>query len=257
MIGPTVSGRNRAVTRCVASMTQNVGTGAQVIVLDEQRPPHFSDEALALRFAERHADDLRYVATWGRWLRWDGMQWHFDETKHAFNRARHICREAASQANDLRDQMAVASAKTVAAVDRLARADPRLAATTDQWDADPWALNTPGGIVDLRIGSVRPARPEDYCTKITAVAPGGQCPLWKSFLWRITGGSEELIDYLQRILGYSLTGITREHALFFAYGTGANGKSVLMKYRCRNSSRVSQDGPHRDFHSLQFRPTSD
>ena len=53
-------------------------------------------------------------------------------------------------------------------------------------------------------------------------------PPWKSFLWRITGGSEELIDYLQRILGYSLTGITREHALFFAYGTGANGKSVLI-----------------------------
>jgi putative DNA primase/helicase len=210
-------------------MTLNVGTGAQVIVLDEQRPPHFSDEALALRFAERHAGVLRYVAAWGKWLMWkNGQRWCFDDTLNVYDRARHICREAASQANELRIQMAVASAKTVAAVERLARTDRRLAATTDQWDADPWALNTPSGIVDLRTGAVRPARPEDYCTKTTAVAPDGQCPLWKSFLWRITGGSEELIDYLQRILGYSLTGITREHALFFAYGTGANGKSVLI-----------------------------
>ena len=53
-------------------------------------------------------------------------------------------------------------------------------------------------------------------------------PLWESFLWRTTGGSKELIDYLQRILASSLTGMTREHALFFAYGTGANGKSVLI-----------------------------
>ena len=209
-------------------MTLNVGIGAQVIVLDEPRPPHFSDEALALRFAERHADVLRYVAAWGRWLMWNGQHWCFDDTLNVFDRVRHICREAASEANEPRIQMAVASAKTVAAVERLARTDRRLAATTDQWDADPWVLNTPSGIVDLHTGAVRPARPGDYCTKTTAVAPDGQCPLWKSFLWRITGGSEELIDYLQRILGYSLTGITREHALFFAYGTGANGKSVLI-----------------------------
>jgi len=161
-------------------------------------------------------------------LMWNGQHWCFDDTLNVFDRVRHICREAASEADKRRIQMAVASAKTVAAVERLSRTDRRLAATTDQWDADPWALNTPSGIVDLRSGSVRPARPEDYCTKNTAVAPDGPCPLWKSFLWRVTDGSEELIDYLQRILGYSLTGITQEHALFFAYGTGANGKGVLM-----------------------------
>ena len=111
--------------------------------------------------------------------------------------------------------MAVANARTVAAVERLAKADRRLAATADQWDANPWLLNTPAGILDLRIGAGRPGCPEDYCTKTTAVAPYGDCQLWKTFLWRITGGSQELIDYLQRILGYSLTGITHEHALFF------------------------------------------
>ena len=208
-------------------MTPNAGPGAQVIALSAQ-PPHYSDEALALRFAERHADDLRYVAAWGKWFTWDGKRWRVDDKLHAFDCARHICREAASEANDPRDRLRLASAETVAAVERLARADHRLAATTDQWDADPWLLNTPGGIVDLRTGEMQPAHPEDNCTKITAVVPGGECPQWRRFLDRITGGDRELIDYLQTSLGYSLTGDTREHALFFLHGTGANGKSVFV-----------------------------
>ena len=123
---------------------------------EEPRPPAFTDEALALRFADKHESDLRYVAAWSRWLRYDGRRWQFDETLHAFDLARHICRQAASECNEARIACAIASAKTVAAVERLAKADRRLAATTDQWDANPWALNTPAGVVDLRTGKIRP-----------------------------------------------------------------------------------------------------
>jgi putative DNA primase/helicase len=153
-------------------MRLNTARGAQVLPFDQPCPPTFSDEGLALRFAKRHAANLRFVAGWGRWLSWGGMRWCFDDTLHAFDRARFICRHAASEADDARLRMAIASAKTVAAVERLARADRRLAATTDQWDADPWLLNTPAGILDLRSGATRPARIDDYATKITAVAPG-------------------------------------------------------------------------------------
>ena len=90
------------------------------------------------------------------------------------------------------------------------------------------SLNTPEGIVDLRTGKMRPTRIDDYVTKITAVAPDGDCPTWHGFMRRITNNDQELIDFLQRVLGYSLTGVTIEHALFFLYGTGANGKSVLL-----------------------------
>lgn len=106
--------------------------------------------------------------------------------------------------------------------------DRRLAATVDQWDADPWQLNTPHGVVDLTTGKARPHIPEYYSTKVTAVGPQGDCPRFLAFLERITGGDSELVAYIQRVLGYSLTGLTREHALFFGYGTGANGKSVLL-----------------------------
>ena len=148
-----------------------------------------SDEALALRFAGRYANDLRYVAAWSRWLSWDGARWRFDDTLHAFDRARSLCREAANEANKSSIARVLASGKTIAAVERLAKADRRIAATIDQWDADPWLLNTPDGIIDLRTGEMRPARIDDYCTKVTAVAPGGACPTWDAFLRRVTGGT--------------------------------------------------------------------
>ena len=192
------------------------------------RPPEFSDEALALRFADRHADDLRYVAAWGKWMQWTGTVWAQDDTLTAFSLARAICREQSAIANDPHVAESLASAKTVAAVERLAKADRRLAATIDQWDADLWLLNTPGGAVDLRTGTTRLNRPGDYCTKITAVSPSGDCPIWRRFLERVTGKDAELQGFLQRIAGYALTGDISEHALFFAYGTGGNGKGVCF-----------------------------
>jgi hypothetical protein len=72
-------------------------------------------------------------------------------------------------------------------VERLARADRRIAATIDQWDADPWLLNTPAGTVNLQTGRMRPHCAEDNMTKVTAVAPEGDCPLFLAFLARIMG----------------------------------------------------------------------
>jgi putative DNA primase/helicase len=201
----------------------------QFVDLDEARPPAFSDEALALRFAERHADNLRYVAKWGEWLFWDGQRWQVEETLRVWHFARQVCREAAAQCNDGKAATSVASAKTVAAVERLARADRRLAATVDQWDPDIWLLNTPAGVVDLRTGQMRPAQPDDYITNITAVSPGGGCPLWLAFLDRIMGGDTDLIDYIQRLIGYALSGDIKEEALFFGFGTGSNGKGVTIE----------------------------
>jgi putative DNA primase/helicase len=188
----------------------------------------FSDEALALSFADEHTEKLRYVAAWSKWHVWDGKRWSADDTRLAFDMARRVCRKAARECNQDSAAKALASAKTVAAVERLATADRRLAATTNQWDADPWLLNTPCGVVDLRSGEIYPHQPTDYMTKITAVAPNGACPLWCKFLNRIFAGDAELIAFVQRVAGYILTGSTREHALFFGFGTGANGKSVLI-----------------------------
>ena len=195
---------------------------------DDVRPPAFTDEALALDFAERHADDLRFVSAWGKWMNWTGTHWQQDDTLLAFDRARAICRAAASECNKPKTASVLASAKTVAAIERLAKADRRLAATTDQWDRDPWVLNTPDGVIDLKSGTMRSHDPGECLTKITSVAPGGDCPTWLAFLDRVTGGDTELQGFIQRMAGYALTGDTSAHALFFLYGTGGNGKSVLI-----------------------------
>jgi putative DNA primase/helicase len=195
---------------------------------DNIRPPMFSDDALALRFADQHVDDLRYVAEWSKWLRWNGARWQFDDTLAAFDSARGICRAAAAECNKAKLAKELASAKTVAAVERLARSDRRLAANVDQWDIEPWLLNTPKGVVDLHTGVMRKHRAGDYLTCMTAVAPEGDCPLWRAFLDRTTAGDAELQAYLQRLCGYALTGSTREHALFFLYGKGANGKGTFV-----------------------------
>lgn len=192
------------------------------------QPPEFSDEALALRYADRHADGLRYVAKWGKWFRWIGHKWEDEDTLYAFDLARALCREESARANKSVTAKTVASAKTRAAVVSLAREDRRIAAVVGQWDVDPWLLNTPGGTINLRTGITHKHRPEDYITKSTAVTPGGDCPQWMQFLDRVTGGDSELQAYLQRAFGYSLTGSIEEHALLFCYGTGSNGKSTMM-----------------------------
>lgn len=196
-------------------------TQAQVI------SPAFSDDALALLFVDRHADELRYVAEWGKWYRYNGVHWEEDKTVHIFDLVRLVCREAAATTNYVTEAKATASAAKVAAVERLARADRRVAATTGQWDVDPWLLNTPDGVVDLRTGKMREHRHEDYMIKMTAVAPGGDCPQFKQFLNRIFNRDNEMIKYMQRVFGYALTGSIREQVLFFWYGTGNNGKGVL------------------------------
>lgn len=190
--------------------------------------PDFSEEALALEFAELHETDLRFVAQWGRWLRWDGRRWEKDETQIAFDLARALCRNAASQCSQKGAARKLASAGTVAAVQRLAQTDRRIAATTDKFDAVPREINTPSGIVTLSTGEIRAHDPFAYHSKITVVAPDGDCPLWLEFLDRVMDGDSEMIAYLRRVFGYTLSGLTSEHCLFFAHGYGANGKSTML-----------------------------
>lgn len=119
------------------------------IKLAEARPPEFSDDALAQRFAHLYQDELRYVDPWSQWMIWDGTRWKIDKTIAAFDLARPVCRSAAADAKALNSKpklpTALTSAKTVAAVEKLAKADRRLAATTEQWDDDPDSFTTTWG----------------------------------------------------------------------------------------------------------------
>jgi P4 family phage/plasmid primase-like protien len=194
---------------------------------DPLLPIGFTEDALATEFSSTHGDNWRHVAIWGTWLNWTGIRWEREATLRAHDLARHVCRAAANRANSNKVRVKLSQAATVAAVERLARADRRHASTTDVWDRDPWLLNTPNWVVDLRSGALHPHERGLHMTKVTAASPQGDCPTWLTFLSQVTGGDVELQAYLRRVVGYALTGVTTEHALFFLYGTGANGKSVF------------------------------
>jgi P4 family phage/plasmid primase-like protien len=193
--------------------------------------PVLSEDFLSLQFTARHVHDLRFVPVWGKWLRWDGMRWKEDTTLAAFDLARKVVRDHAVDLAEIttgNGAIALASAKTIAAVERLARSDQMLARSPDVWDTDAWLINTRNGVVDLRHAALLPHDPNFYMTKLTAAGATGDCPLWLAFLDRVAAGDKELIAYLQRVAGYCLTGSTRDHALFFLYGTGGNGKGVFL-----------------------------
>lgn len=200
-------------------------------------PELYSEDNVALRFSQIYADALRYVAPWGRWMRWNSQRWIHEDTLEVADFARKVCRSVAAYVRtDVqltpKQQQTVANkygaAQTVSNIERFAKADRRHAATIAQWDADIWALNTPAGVVDLRTGALTSGAREAYMTKITRASPGGACPAWIAFLHTATAGDADLIGFLKRMAGYCLTGSTRDHALFFVYGTGGNGKGTFL-----------------------------
>ena len=203
---------------------------------DEDAPPPVdfegldwsSDDGLGLAFTRRYADDWRYCAAWGQWLSWTGTRWNPDRTLVVQHLVRGVCRAAQVFADKPTQRSKLASASTVSGVERLTRSDPRHSSSADDWDSDLWALNTPRGIVDLRSGAMRRHARGEHMTKLSTASPQGECPTWRHFLEDVTGNDADLAAYLQRVVGYCLTGVTREHALFFLYGTGANGKSVFV-----------------------------
>ena len=102
--------------------------------------------------------------------------------------------------------------------------------TPNQLDRHKMLLNTPTGVIDLNDFSVRKATPKDYFTKSVNANfdKTAKCPLWDKFLERIFDGDKDLIRYVQKVIGYSLTGSTAEQCAFFLYGTGRNGKSTFL-----------------------------
>lgn len=105
-----------------------------------------------------------------------------------------------------------------------------LAIAPDDWDANPWLLNCQNGTINLKTGKLQPFNKADYITRICSASFDENCatPLWDTLLETITKGDADTIRYMQKALGYALTGDTSEQAMFMLYGTGSNGKSTFL-----------------------------
>lgn len=185
-----------------------------------------SEDAIALAFTSRFKDTLRFDHTANIWFEYDGTRWRADKRQRAFSYARELGR-LLSRGD--KGERGLCRAAVAGGAERFARSDAAHAVDASVWDLDPMLLGTPLGTVDLSTGKMRKAAPQDYITKQTAIAPeSGEPTLWLKFLDESLGGNADTIRFLQQWCGYCLTGLTSEHALFFIYGPGGNGKSVFL-----------------------------
>lgn len=212
---------------------------------------------------------MRYVAEWEVWIAWDGKRWHLPGGKAGARdavlsvivrtaRVRYAAtlvalRELEAAGALLLTQGAApealeANARAVKSQNRLlmwleqsqnvgrvnaceALLRGMLGVACADLDAKPWLLNCANGTVNLRTGELEPHDREDMLTQLTPIEYDldAKADTWKAFLLTAMGGDGLLVAYLQRLLGYTLTGTTQEHLLVFHYGaTGSNGKSTFL-----------------------------
>jgi putative DNA primase/helicase len=209
-----------------------------------------TDLGNAAFFVDLTFNQLRYDCSRKSWLIWDEHRWRQDTLGRAAECAQHAARlrtraavdmSVGKSANDpatIRREKAVAwalqseSRFRIDNVLSLAKDNHVIAVdTTKGWDDDPWLLGVRNGLVDLRAGVLRPGERNDKITKQAGAkyVPTKQCPRFERFIAEILDNNEELITYVRRAIGYTLTGTVLEDCWFGCYGSGRNGKSTLLK----------------------------
>ena len=198
-----------------------------------------TEHSCALLFTDCFGNTLKYAHGKNRWYRWVGDRWKHDTTRLAFDFARRI---SASASFEDQGQKATQKSSFASGVERFAQADPTHAVEADYFDNDLDLLGVPGGTVFLygeEGWSVEEAHPKHRISLQTAVRPDRDtgpdgtddydCPRWLQFLDECTDEDPELIEFLRRFMGYSLTGHVHEHTLIYLHGSGANGKTTLLE----------------------------
>jgi len=194
----------------------------------------------------RHGQRLRSVALWKKWIVFGPTHWEIDETgtpdRLALETMRAMKRLGARMAESEDDaehargiklqKFAHACESHKKLKDMLSRAATVAGASImpAMLDADPWLLNVKNGTLDLHTGELRPHRREDFITKLAPVVydASQDCPTFLAFMNRIFADNQQLIGFVQRFVGYTLSGITVERVFLILFGAGRNGKSTLM-----------------------------
>ncbi|MCS6305995.1 MAG: hypothetical protein H8K07_20370 [Nitrospira sp.] len=200
-----------------------------------------TDAGNAARFADQHRTRIRWCQTWKKWLVYDGKCWEVDPGELAMRLAKHTARSILEEALAIEDEdrrrklvwwaMRSESAGRLQAMLEMAKSEHGIPVEPCDLDQDPWLLNVANGEIDLRSGELLPHNPAHMITKHVPIKydTHAKCPTWRAFLLQIMNSDEQLMDFLQRAVGYSLTGSVREQVLFLLHGDGANGKSTLMR----------------------------
>ena len=200
---------------------------------------NLTDLGNAERLVSQYGAILHYCYERRHWLVWNGKVWEWDSgnkvTALAKHTVRNIYREAGDEPEEKKRKEIAGHARNsesdhrINAIIALAESEPGIPVKITEFDTDPWLLNCLNGTINLKTEQLQSHRKEDLQTILVPVEynPAAQCPRWLAFLSQVTGGNGELMDYLKRAVGYSLTGDTKNQVLFFLYGLGNNGKSTF------------------------------
>lgn len=216
-------------------------------VIREYKPFNYSDLAMAELFAHHYRDEVRYSKATG-WLVWNGKVWQMDELKaqdkyikflkKVLSEAQKEIKNAYGGLSPDKEKIAKAQAfynfvvkmsdsSKISSVLKIARSE--LAIEVKELDPNPFDLNTPEGIIDLRTGLIRDHDSKAFCTKITECSPSNKgVRMWEELLNIVTLNNQEYIDFLQIACGASVVGKVYNEALMIAYGDGHNGKSTIF-----------------------------
>ncbi len=241
-LGDADSETRRSVRDEATEILDKLGITDADARVDAALAPDFdSDLGNARRFVDRYGSDFRFCYAWRKWLHFGAGRWRADEAGAVNRAAKDVARRMLHEAADVQDierrkhavKWAVGSQsdRQINAMLSLARSEPGIPILVDELDTNGWLLNCSNGTVDLRTGALHKHNRRQLITKSTAAeyAPNASCPTWNRFLDEVFEGDDELIGFVRRAAGYSLTGETSERVLFVLHGMGANGKSTLIE----------------------------
>jgi putative DNA primase/helicase len=218
----------------------------RVAMFEELRALAYTDTGNAEAFQMLFGHRFKYDHSRKRWMVWNGLYWVADRDGAAERGAIDTARwretaiwlqrrEGKEQWKEVVDDhvsnLDAESVHGIRAMLEVAKSLRNIATLTTDYDRNPFLITVRNGTLELRTGKLRPACSDDLITRATRVAydPSAKCPRWLQFLGEIFSLDVALIDFIQRAVGYSLTGDTREQCLFILYGNGANGKSTFLE----------------------------
>jgi putative DNA primase/helicase len=220
-----------------------------------------SDLGNARRLVSGYGGEMKYCYKNKKWYVWTGTHWEIDSSGKVERQAKAAVAGIYLEAADMKDfrareqlgKFALASedSKRIIAMMRLAQSEPGIPVDPAKFDAHPWLLNCLNGKVDLRTGELSPHDPADLLTCLVPVDydPDASCNQWETFLYEIMDVyrrpevADDMVGFLQRALGYTLTGSCREQCLFMLWGSGANGKSTMVNLATRLLGTYARNTP--------------
>ncbi|MDZ4519065.1 phage/plasmid primase, P4 family [Bacillus cereus] len=183
----------------------------------------------AERIAYEYGHVIKFVNDIG-WFIWDGKRWRIDTKKEIERITAKVLRSLSKSEDEVEAKWARMCERRNVRMNSIKDLMPLVPGERQEFDTHKYLLNVENGIVDLKTGKLLQHDRELGLTKITNIAfdENAKCPEWLKFLDQIFLGDQALVEYMQRLIGYSLTGDISEQIMMFLVGGGSNGKSTFI-----------------------------